>query len=146
MNLIVTHVPWFIDVISIVTERKPIKQQITGFFHFQIKFMLVGVWRQSFYGRAKSFAVDRFFEKNLLQTDDELLVSGRNAQKWRSPTSFHRQSVWKTTLVLKKIGARNSTWSTVEGESTEANYLSHSLYMRVCCVYNSKCYQRFNKI
>ena len=95
MNLIVTHVPWFIDFISIATERKPIKQKITGFFHFQIKFMLVGVWRQSFYGRAKSFAVDRFLWKNLLQTDDELLVSGRNAQKWRSPTSFQNQACGK---------------------------------------------------
>ena len=40
----------------------------------------------------------------------------------------------------------NMVYRDIEGESTEANYLSHSLYKRVCCVYNSKCYQRFNKI
>jgi len=46
------------------------------------------------------------------QSDNELLVS--EVQKnWGSPTSFQRESVWKTTLILK-IGARNSAWSTVE--------------------------------
>jgi len=45
------------------------------------------------------------------QSDNELLVS--EVQKnWGSPTSFQRESVWKTTLILK-IGARNSAWSTV---------------------------------
>ena len=49
-------------------ERKPIKQKITGFSHFQIYFMLVGVWRQQFSSR---YTFLNFF---LLQTDDELLV------------------------------------------------------------------------
>ena len=34
----------------------------------------------------------------------------------------------------------------IEGESKEANDLSHILYKRVCCVNNSKCCQHFNKI
>jgi len=33
----------------------------------------------------------------------------------------------------------------IEGESTEANDLSHILTKGVCCVDNSKCYQRFHK-
>ena len=33
----------------------------------------------------------------------------------------------------------------IEGESTKTNDLSHILYKWVCCVYNFKCYQRFNK-
>ena len=34
---------------------------------------------------------------------------------------------------------------TLEGESTEANDPSHILYKRVCCVNNSKRYQRSHK-
>ena len=34
----------------------------------------------------------------------------------------------------------------IEGESTEANDLSHVLCKWVCCVNNSKCYKRFLKI
>ena len=33
----------------------------------------------------------------------------------------------------------------IEGKSTEANVLSHMLLKWVCCVNNSKCYQRFHK-
>jgi len=33
----------------------------------------------------------------------------------------------------------------IEGELTEANDLSHILQRWVCCVNNSKCYQRFHK-
>ena len=34
----------------------------------------------------------------------------------------------------------------MEGESTEANDLSHVLQKWVCCITNSKFYQRFHKI
>ena len=33
----------------------------------------------------------------------------------------------------------------IDGESTEANHLSHILWKWVCCVNNYKCYQRFQK-
>ena len=49
-------------------------------------------------------------------------------------------------LILKiQHGLQGFIVKNIEGESTEANDLSHILERWVCCVNNSKRYQRFQK-
>ena len=69
-------------------------------------------------------------------------------QKCHTPTSFQRESVWKTTLILKnwrtiQYDLMGFLVKNIEGESMEANDFSHILQKWVCCVNNSNCYQRF---
>ena len=87
----------------------------------------------------------------LLQTDDELLVSemhknGGHRLRFRDKAVESYPGFEKKLAHEIQHGLQGFIVKNIEGESKEANDLSHILYKRICCVNNSKCCQHFNKI
>ena len=77
----------------------------------------------------------------------------RSANQNLVETTFQCRDVWQSQTDLVSIvrtgplfshGLQEFIVKNIEGESTEANDLSHTLQKRVCCVNNSKCCKRFH--
>ena len=99
--------------------------------------------------RAKIFQSIEFF-LILLLADDELLVP--EMQKKFGVTVFVSEikrvvnyADFEKLSHIVEHSLQGFTVKIIEGESTEANDLSHILQNWVCCINNIKCYQRFHK-